>query len=55
MYHRNFLLMDNKHRKMLVIKQSEGRKFMPKMHQNKFGGRAAPGPAGGAYALPQTP
>jgi len=55
MYHRNFLLMDNKHRKMLVIKQSEGRKFMPKMHQNKFGGRAPPGPAGGAYALPQTP
>jgi len=40
---------------MLVIKQSEGRKFMPKMHQNKFGGRAPPGPAGGAYALPQTP
>ena len=25
------------------------------MHQNAFGGRAPPGPAGGAKALPQTP
>ena len=24
-----------------------------KMHQNTFGGRALPGPAGGAYALPR--
>ena len=28
---------------------------MPKMHQNMSGGRAPPGPAGGAYALPQKP
>ena len=28
---------------------------MPKMHQNTFAGRAPPGPAGGAHALPQTP
>ena len=28
---------------------------MPKMHQNTFGGRALPGPAGGAEALPQIP
>ena len=26
---------------------------MPKMHQDTFGGHAPPGPAGGAYALPQ--
>jgi len=25
------------------------------LHQNVFGGRALPGPAGGAIALPQTP
>ena len=25
------------------------------LHQNVFGGRAPPGPAGGAIALPQTP
>ena len=30
-------------------------KFRPKMRQNAFGGRAPPGPAGGAWALPQTP
>jgi len=24
-------------------------------HENAFGGRALPGPAGGAIALPQTP
>ena len=45
-YHEHFLLMDNKHRKLFVIKQSKGCKFMPKMHQNAFGGRAPPGPAG---------
>jgi len=26
-----------------------------KMHQNAFGGRAPPGPAGGAYSAPQLP
>ena len=26
-----------------------------KLHQNAFGGRALPGPAGGAIVLPQTP
>ena len=29
--------------------------FKAKMHQIAFGGRAPPGPAGGAWALPQTP
>ena len=53
-YPGNFLLMDNKHRKLYVIKQSKGCKFMPKMQQNTFGGRAPSGPAGGAYVLPQT-
>ena len=28
---------------------------MPEMPQNTFGGRASPGPAGGASALSQTP
>ena len=39
-HHGNFLLMDNKHRKLFVIKQSKGCKFVPKMHQNRptFGG-----------------
>jgi len=49
-YHGNFL-MDNKRRKKM--KQSKGCRFVPKMHQNTFGGRASHGPAGGAYALPQ--
>jgi len=37
------------------IGYSERRKFRLKMRQNAFGGRAPPGPAGGASALPQTP
>jgi len=47
-------LMDNKHRKLFVIKRAKRCKFrlnMPKVHQNTFGGRKPPGPAGGAYAL----
>ena len=43
-YYGNFLLMDNKRRKLFVIKQSKWCRFMPKMHQNMFGGR-------GAYAV----
>ena len=49
--HGNILLMDNKHRKLLVIKLPQGCKFMPKMHHNTFGGRR--GPAGRAYPLPR--
>ena len=49
-----FFLTNYKHRKLFVIKQSKGCKFMPEMHQNTFGGRTPPGPAGGAYAF-QTP
>ena len=44
----NSLLVDNKHRKLFVIQQPKGCKFMPKMHQNTFDGRAPPGPAGDA-------
>ena len=33
-------------RKLFVIKQSKWCKFMPKMQQNTFGGRALQGPAG---------
>jgi len=37
-YHGNILLTDNEHRKLFVIKQSKGCRFMPKMYQNAFGG-----------------
>jgi len=53
-YHGNVLLIDNKHRQFFAIGQPKGFKFMPKMHLNVWR-RAPPGPAGGAYALPQTP
>ena len=39
-YHGNFLLMDNQCSKVFVIKQWEGCKVMPKMHQNALCGRA---------------
>ena len=54
-YHGNFLLMDNKHGKLSVIKQSKRCKFMSKMHQNTIGSRALPGTAGEAYVLPRSP
>jgi len=54
-YHGIFLLMDNKHRKLFVTKQSKGCKIMPRMHKNTLGGLGPPGPAGGAHALSQTP
>ena len=38
--------MDNKHRKLFVIEQRKGCKFMPKMQQNTFGGRALSAPDG---------
>ena len=38
-----FLLTENRHRKLFVIKQSKNCKFVTKMHQNTFGGRAPPG------------
>ena len=50
-YHENFLLMDNKHGKLFIIKQSIGCKFMLKRRQNTFGGRALRGPAGGWGSL----
>ena len=34
--HGSFLLIDNKHRKLFTIKQSNGCKFMSKMHRNTF-------------------
>ena len=39
-YHENFLLVDNKHRKLFVIQQSKKCKFMRKVHKSTFGGRA---------------
>ena len=53
-YDGNFHLMDNKHMTLFVIKQPKRCKFA-KMHQNAFGDRALPGPAGGAYKLPRLP
>jgi len=41
-------------KKQSCIRYSKRRKFRPKMRQNAFGGRAPPGPAGEASALPQT-
>jgi len=35
--HGNFLLVDDKHRKLFAIKQPKGCKFMLKMHLNTFG------------------
>ena len=54
-HHGNFLLVDNKHRKLFVIKQSKWFKLMPKMHLNTFGGRALPEPAGELVRSPTTP
>jgi len=45
--------VDNKDRKLFVITQPWGCKFVPKMYQNTFGGQS--GPAGGAYVLPRLP
>ena len=49
-YHRDILSVDNKHRKLFVIKQSRGCKLMPKMRLITFGGWVPPGPSGEAYA-----
>ena len=46
-------LSDNKHGKLVFIKQSKGCKITPEMHQNTISGRTPPGLAGGAYALPR--
>ena len=48
--HGNFLLMDNKRRKLFVIRQSKGCKFLPKMRQNTLAHTRQ-----GAYALPRSP
>jgi len=40
--HGNFLVMDNKHRKIFVIQQLKGCKFVPKMRQDTFSGRQFP-------------
>jgi len=48
-YHGNLLLMDNKHRKLFVIKQSKGSNFMPQIYQNTFTGRTR-SPDGGTSA-----
>ena len=42
-------------KKNSCIRYSKRRKFRPKMHQNAFGGRALPGPAGGSLSAPPDP
>jgi len=37
-----------------IVATRGDRDFQPEIHQIPFGGRAPPGPAGGAKALPQT-
>ena len=41
--------------KLLKIVATRGEIFNPEIHQIPFGGRAPPGPAGGAKVLPQAP
>ena len=43
--------MNDKYRKLLVIKQLKGCKFMPKMHQNPFGDRTR----WGSFCVSQLP
>jgi len=53
-YYGNVLLMDNKHWKLFVIKQSKGVQInlCLKMCQNTFGSRALPGPLGELMCSP---
>jgi len=46
--------METKGIKLVLIYAVKKCKFMSTVHQNTFGGRAPPRPAGGANALPQT-
>ena len=43
-YHGNFLLTDNKHRKLFVIKQSKGANLCQKMHQMRLAAGLHPAP-----------
>ena len=47
------ILMNNKHGKSFVIKHSKGCTFMPKMHQNTFGG-LRPDPLGELTCSPDS-
>jgi len=51
-YSRNFLIMDNKHRKIFVIQQLKGCKFVPKMRQDRIRLASASSRWGSLYALP---
>ena len=53
-YHENVLLMENKYTYCFIVRQSYRLKFMPKMRENMFGGRAPAGRTGGSEALVQT-
>jgi len=50
-YHKNFPLLD---RKLYSSLSNQECRFMPKMQQNTFGGRAPPRPSEAVYAVPQT-
>jgi len=47
--------ISNFKKKQSCIRYSKRRKFRPKMRQNAFGGRAAPGPAGELKHSPRPP
>ena len=56
MYHGNILLMDNKHRKLFVIKQSKECKFMSiYMHQKRLAAGLRPDPLGELMCSPRPP
>ena len=53
-HHGNFLLTDNKHGKLFVIKQAKGCKFMRKMHRNtvRLAAGLGPDPLGELMCFP---
>jgi len=47
--------MDNKYKKLSIVKPSKRCKLMPKMYQNTLVSRAVPGPAGELKRSPRSP
>ena len=54
-YHGNFLLMDNKHRKLFVIEQSKWFKFKAKCTKISFAAGIRPDPLGEFIRSPRLP
>jgi len=51
-YHEKFLLMDNRHRKLSVIKQSKGCKFIPNCTKMRLAAGLRPNPLGELMRCP---